>query len=225
MANGQIRTKVRLNLAQQIAKPSIADTDFTIQTNFVNGQINSGSRLLAQQLLGLNHNLLLATAGSVHGIEQPQAQQASQTIRFEPTAATSIQFVDPSDGHLIFRRTVNEEKSKVQKRDLILLRTNSMPDDPLLAAGGANEFHLDGLAAYGGQQFKSELNGRLRSLEEELSQHDHEAAEDEVKAIMELCSACDHEPFAGAIVFAWSQTTEHLDNVLKGYTVGRCAQF
>lgn len=226
LANGQIPTRVRINLANPTPNPaadiegsaSAAEQALTIHTNFVNGQINSGSRLVAQQLIGLNHKL-------------PAGPQTSQTVNrqavYDPSNPSKVQFVDETETRILFKRDTNQGKSKEaeknpKKRGLVFLDDGSIVDDPLLQGGSILKY--DGLAEFGGEQFKEDLNG-LMNVEDEITEHDHEPAEGEVKAVMGLCGACDPEPFQGAIVFAWKDANEHLDNALKGYSVGRCGNF
>lgn len=248
LANGQIPTRVRLNLAQPVQRliPSPANDaqELTIHTNFVNGQMNVGSRLVAQQLIGLNQQ---------QQQQQQQLQQIPQIIShtqnqdqhpeedpsglhhpFEAISPSKIQFVDHTETHILFKRqaekkNVSGESSRsnskrLQKRELVLMGDGRVvEDDPLLI--GSIEFKYDGLAEFGGSQFKSDLDGRMQNIDEEVQEHDKEAAEEEVKAVMGLCGSCQLEPFQGAIVFAWKTVQEQMDNVLKGYSVGGCGDF
>lgn len=221
LANGQIPTRVRINLAQPPANPAnemssnaaaAAEQALTIHTNFINGQINAGSRLVAQQLIGLNHKFGQA------------AQTVNRQAIIDPTNPTKVKFVDETETRILFKRDTNAGKSKSteknhQKRGLVFLEDGSIVDDPLIQ--GSAVLKYDGLAEFGGQQFKEELSG----IEDEITEHDREPAEEEVKAVMALCGACDVEPFQGAIVFAWKEANEHLNNALKGYSVGRCGNF
>uniref|UniRef100_T1PBT1 Pentaxin family n=1 Tax=Musca domestica TaxID=7370 RepID=T1PBT1_MUSDO len=227
LANGQIPTRVRINLAQPqtgvaandiLPNPTTAaEQALTIHTNFINGQINAGSRLVAQQLIGLN---------------QKYGPQAAQTVNrqaiIDPNNPGKVKFVDETETHILFKRdmmsgqkTEGKEKN-VQKRGLVFLDDGSIVDDPLIR--GADVLKYDGLAVFGGQQFKEELSG-IMNVEDEITEHDREPAEEEVKAVMALCGACDVEPFQGAIVFAWKNAREHLNNALQGYSVGRCGNF
>ncbi|XP_037809536.1 uncharacterized protein LOC119602218 [Lucilia sericata] len=233
LANGQIPTRVRINLAQPNQADAAAATSInqaaqqglTIHTNFVNGQINVGSRLVAQQLIGLNHKLATAP-------------QTTQTINrqpvYDPANPSNVQFVDETETRILFKRhavssgtkpdSANKDEDKtLKKRGLVFLEDGSIVNDPLVG-NGAGEFKYDGLAEFGGQQFKHDLSGKS-NIEDEIMEHDREPAEEEVKAVMSYCDACEVEPFQGAIVFAWKEAHEKLDNVLKGYSVGGCGQF
>ncbi|XP_013101112.1 uncharacterized protein LOC106082902 [Stomoxys calcitrans] len=219
LANGQIPTRVRINLAQptantanEIPANAAAEQALTIHTNFLNGQINAGSRLVAQQLVGLNQPL----AG-------PQSTQTvnRQTI-LDPSNPGKIKFVDETETRILFKRDIKNSDKNLKKRGLVFLDDGSIVDDPLIQ--GSAILKYEGLAEFGGQQFKEDLNGHMQ-VEDDVSEHDREPAEDEVKAVMALCGACDTEPFQGAIVFAWKDAHEQLNNALKGYSVGRCGNF
>lgn len=233
LANGQIPTRVRINLAQPAAAAANAAVPvnqpaqqaLTIHTNFVNGQINVGSRLVAQQLIGLNHKL--ATG--------PQTTQTvNRQAVYDPANPAKVQFVDETETRILFKRqagklntkaenSAKEEDKNLKKRGLVFLEDGSIVNDPLVGDNSAG-FKFEGLAEFGGQQFKDDLSGK-KDIEDEIMEHDREPAEEEVKAVMALCDACGVEPFQGAIVFAWKDAHEKLDNVLMGYSVGSCGQF
>ncbi|XP_017109665.2 uncharacterized protein b6 [Drosophila bipectinata] len=213
LASGQIPTRVRINLANpppansaSPAPPAAPGSDpqaITINTNFVNGQINAGSRLVAQQLLGL------------------PAQSGGNRFHMLSNSA-NVQFIDETETHIKFKR---ETEKKLQKRGLVLLEDGSVVDDGTTAGDGSGASEIyNGLADFGGQQFKQDLTLKM-NLEEEISTHDREPAEEEVKAVMAICSTCHTEPFQGAIVFAWKDVREQMNNALKGLSVGSCGNF
>ncbi|ALC48179.1 b6 [Drosophila busckii] len=215
LASGQIPSRVRLNLAgptpsQMPAQDASTQPQLTLNTNFVNGQINAGSRLVAQQLLATPASRLPATPNNA--------------ARFQMLSnSANVQFIDETETHIQFKRHTN--KSKLQKRELVLLDNGAIVDDAAdAAAAAAPEELYNGLADFGDQQFKQDLTHRM-NLEQEVSTHDREPAEEEVKAVMAMCSSCDPEPFQGAIVFAWKNVSEHMDNTLKGLSVGTCGHF
>lgn len=251
LANGQIPTRVRLNLAQPVQRliPSPANDgqELTIHTNFVNGQMNVGSRLVAQQLIGLNQQQqqqqqIPQIINHIQNQDQQSEEGSSGLHPFEAISPSKIQFVDHTETHILFKRQIERDNmnkketgntyisdaepqsKRLQKRDLVLMGDGRVvEDDPLLI--GSIEFKYDGLAEFGGSQFKSDLDGRMQSIDDEVQEHDKEAAEEEVKAVMALCGSCQMEPFQGAIVFAWKTAQEQMDNVLKGYSVGGCGEF
>ncbi|XP_017062925.1 uncharacterized protein LOC108102442 [Drosophila eugracilis] len=223
LASGQIPTRVRINLANPPptangapapgAAPAPTDPAqqaITINTNFVNGQINAGSRLVAQQLLGLS---------PPNGLPQAQVRPGGGN-RFQMLSnSANVQFIDETETHIQFKREADPKKLK--KRGLVLLDDGSVVDD---GSGTDSSLIYNGLADFGGQQFKQDLTLKM-SLEEEISTHDREPAEEEVKAVMGICSSCQTEPFQGAIVFAWKDVREHMNNALKGLSVGQCGNF
>lgn len=223
LANGQIPTKVRINLAQPQPldmpitaaqqQQQAAQQGLTIHTNFVNGQINVGSRLVAQQLIGLNHKLAAAPQTTQTVLRQPI---------FDPTNPSKIQFVDETETRILFKRhshdsSLQRPDKNLKKREIVFVDEDVVAkEDHVL-----DDRKYDGLAGFGGEDFKSDKT----SIEDEIEEHDREPAEGEVKAVMALCDACEVEPFQGAIVFAWKEAAEKLDNALKGYSVGHCGQF
>ncbi|XP_016990990.1 uncharacterized protein LOC108052940 [Drosophila rhopaloa] len=222
LASGQIPTRVRINLANPppaaagAALPAggglgdPAQQAITINTNFVNGQINAGSRLVAQQLLGL-----LPPSGSAQAQLQPSGGNRFQML----SNSANVQFIDETETHIQFKREADAKN--LQKRGLVLLDNGSVVDDG--SGTDASEIY-NGLADFGGMQFKQDLTMKM-SLEDEISTHDREPAEEEVKAVMAICSSCHSEPFQGAIVFAWKDVREHMNNALKGLSVGPCGNF
>ncbi|EDW66452.1 uncharacterized protein b6 [Drosophila virilis] len=238
LASGQIPTRVRINLAgsgptQKPPNGGANGAEFppqqqaiTVNTNFVNGQINAGSRLVAQQLLGI-----LPIAQSRPGSPPLLASEAGRFQMLSNSA--NVQFIDETETHIQFKRhaantdattlrTATNDK-KLRKRGLVLLDDGSVVDDGLGTSSEAFSKY-NGLADFGGQQFKQDLTLKM-TLEEEISSHDREPAEEEVKAVMSICSNCDPEPFQGAIVFSWKNVEEHMNNTLKGLSVGTCGNF
>ncbi|KAL7743768.1 hypothetical protein ACLKA6_016827 [Drosophila palustris] len=250
LASGQIPTRVRINLAnsgasqmpsssgQQAQALPQGQSDFTVNTNFVNGQINSGSRLVAQQLLNLR---------PVGGISNtPITITGNEPGRFQMLSnSANVQFIDETETHIQFKRnsngkgsrqgipqsqSENDDGKKLKKRGIVLLDDGSLIDDGIDNSSSDSDSDTElyskynGLADFGGQQFKHDLTLRM-TLEEEISTHDREPAEEEVKAVMAICSNCDPEPFQGAIVFAWKDISEQMNNALKGFSVGTCGNF
>ncbi|KAM8718378.1 hypothetical protein ACLKA7_000190 [Drosophila subpalustris] len=292
LASGQIPTRVRINLAnsgasqmpsssgQQAQTLPQGQSDFTVNTNFVNGQINSGSRLVAQQLLNLRpvggiSNTPITITGNEPGRFQMLSNSAN--VQFIDETETHIQFkrnsngkesrqgirqgipqsqsenddgkklkkraiIDETETHLQFKRNSNgkgirqgipqsQSDKKLKKRGIVLLDDGSLIDDGIDNSSSSDSdsdtelySKYNGLADFGGQQFKHDLTLRM-TLEEEISTHDREPAEEEVKAVMAICSNCDPEPFQGAIVFAWKDISEQMNNALKGFSVGTCGNF
>lgn len=240
LASGQIPTRVRINLANAGATPQspvsssgsdgtqIQVTDhspqqqaITVNTNFVNGQINAGSRLVAQQLLNISPISKNRPPTAVNEPGRFHMLSNSANVQFIDETETHIQFKRHSEGTPNRKRKAASDK-KLRKRGLVLLDDGSVVDDGLESSEAYNKFNS--LADFGGQQFKHDLNLKM-TLEEEISTHDREPAEEEVKAVMAICSSCNPEPFQGAIVFAWKDVKEHMNNTLKGLSVGTCGNF
>ncbi|EDW25860.1 GL14269 [Drosophila persimilis] len=152
----------------------------TFNTNFVNGQINAGSRLVAQQLLGLP---------AKNGIPQQSSGSRFQML----SNSANVQFIDETETHIQFKRAAAgaADEKKLKKRGLVLLDDGSVVDDG--TDTDASEVY-NGLADYGGQQFKQDLTLKM-SLEEEISTHDREPAEEEVKAVMAIAAVAMQSPF------------------------------
>lgn len=110
---------------------------------------------------------------------------------------------------------------KVDKRGLVMLNDGTLIDDELIAN---NPLVLEGLAKFGLPAFKNEFT-KHRDIEDEIKEHDREPAEGEVQAIMRLCSACDAEPFEGALVMGWKSLKGKPRNALKAKTMGGCGHF
>ncbi|XP_055694385.1 uncharacterized protein LOC129796456 isoform X2 [Lutzomyia longipalpis] len=263
LANGQIATRVRLNLAGVQNQPEAPNVlpgqpgapvhglpsqlvggllpqqqGATITTQFINGQFHTGGRLLSEQLV--SGNLLggitprppntLTFPGPV--VSSP-APSLGATSFAELGNSANVQFIDDSTNtRFLFKRedkstaAAEEEDTqvddkKVKKRGLIMLSDGAIIDDSLL---GRDPEILEGLTQFGEQSFRDSLS-RDEGIEDEIREHDREPAEGEVRAVMNLCTSCDHEPFLGAIVLAWKDLHVSMSHALKAKTSGICGQF
>lgn len=253
LANGQISTRVRINLAgaqeQNIQPPQIIDG----RTQFANGQFSIGQRLVAQQLaFGQVQStaaspLVFPTDSNIRTI-LPPSQSSSSFVNLGDPA--NVQYIDdgPIDSsHLIFKRNENQKQTirkrvkvrKIIKRDikkkqtktsteknnkkraLVQLTDGSVIDDKDLAE---NPFIFEGLSQFGAADFQEGL-GKHADIEDEIREHDREPAEEEVRAVLELCSACEIEPFQGALVLAWKETKVQAEHALRGHSIGSCGYF
>lgn len=135
---------------------------------------------------------------------------SSSNVRFE-------------DAHTSFSFRRKREGKKLDKRGLVMLNDGSIVDDTLLNVPNL----FDGLTQFGAQDFKQEVSGGNGSndLEEEIREHDREPAEDEVQAVMSLCSKCAIEPFQGAVVLAWRELQTITQHTLKALSTGLCGDF
>lgn len=244
LANGQIPTSVKINLAQnqpptgnlgvpvkglpsQLIGGFVPSDAATITTQFKSGQFHIGGRNLQQQLaIG---NILdklktnIASSNAVHSeIVFPDdfpKQTSTSYIDFNNPA--NVQIIDESRSQKIYKReTSDKDDKKLQKRGLVLLKDGTIVDDE----GKGSEYIFDGLAEFGLPDFKNKL-GKETDIESEIREHDREPAEGEVGAIMNLCTKCGEEPFAGAIVFAWKNLRVHMEHALRAKASQVCGQF
>lgn len=170
----------------------------------------------------------------------PQSISSSSFVNLNNPA--NVQFIDDAnpqsyESHVLFKRNENTPRKMVKvrriikrasnpekinkKRALIALSDGSIVDDKNLADGG---FIYDGLAQYAANDFQDNF-ARPGDIEDEIKEHDREAAEDEVKAVLSLCSSCQAEPFIGAVALAWKTAKIQPENTLKGRSVGSCGAF
>lgn len=223
LANGQIRSRVRINFAQPAQNlnniigqnSDVIDPQATINTNFVNGQFHTASRFVSQQLGGI------PASSSTSGLTGPTGLPSRIPV-------FGNRIIDDTSGRIIFKRSLdsknknkNQDPKVLNKRGLVYLDDGTIVDD--------GEFKFEGLAEFGGKEFKHDLKVKMNldheDIEDEIKEHDREPAEEEVKAVMELCGSCDVEPFQGAIVFAWKNAMASMDRSLDGQSVGRCGNF
>lgn len=121
-------------------------------------------------------------------------------------------------------RTPNGKKIN-KKRALVALSDGSIIDDKNLdAAAGNAAYEYDGLSQFGADDYQENLT-KQDNIEDEIKEHDREAAEGEVNAVLSLCSACQVEPFIGAVALAWKDAKIIPEKVLKGQSVGGCGAF
>lgn len=201
---------MRLNLAQQPPAPAVG---LPVQlagnslqqpagsTQFINGQFHGGSRLVAEQLFAA------------------ASPQPAANVAFFPSSAQlpSSSFAS----HQIFKRSDSPSKDTKTKRELVQLSNGQTIDDSLL--GNADE--IEGLAYFGGNEFKQFLAKQGDPTEDEIKEYDREPAEGEVMAIMNLCTFCDHEPFLGALLLSWKNVKITMHHALQAKAQGPCGQF
>lgn len=121
-------------------------------------------------------------------------------------------------------RTPNGKKNN-KKRALVALSDGSIIDDKNIdAAAGNAAYAYDGLSQFGADDYQDNLT-KQDNIEDEIKEHDREPAEGEVNAVLSLCSACQVEPFIGAVALAWKGAKIIPEKVLKGQSVGGCGAF
>lgn len=219
------------------------------QTQFVNGQFSVGQRLLAQQLGGgtqlQQFPIPTSSALGASPVVFPNANNPTSSSSFVAlNDPANVQYIESGDlvddnSHLLYKRnenrrrkakaqrivkrqTVDNDKNKNnKKRALVQLTDGSVIDDKDLAE---NPFIFDGLSQFGAVDFQESLS-KHASIEDEIREHDREAAEDEVRAVLEFCSSCEIEPFQGAVALAWKDAKIHIEHALKGHSLGGCGHF
>ncbi|XP_040157508.1 uncharacterized protein LOC120897003 [Anopheles arabiensis] len=249
LANGQIPTRVKINLASNGAQqnsgtlgiptkglPSQLVGGFTpstgngatVTTNFVNGQFSTGVRFLQEQLVSTNviggqpfpRSSSIGGSGSTGAFTFPDTSSELGT----GGAYSIVQLPTDTTARKIFKRQTTGAKKKVSepsgetkaKRDLVQLQDGSLLQ--------SSEYIFDGLAEFGLPDFKNKV-GRETDIEDEIREHDKEPAEEEVRAVMNICSKCAPEPFAKALVFAWKDAVTELGGALSAKASTHCGHF
>lgn len=255
LANGQVSTRLRINFAGiqpqdgSAVPPSPQTQIINGQTQFINGQFSVGQRLLAQQFASAGSLASPSTAPVIFpqqdaGSSLPVSSSSSSFVNLGDPA--NVQYIedgidDGASGHLLYKRNNKQAKrasKRLQKRHtvqmasdssgknnkkraLVELTDGSIVDDKDLVS---NSFLFDGLSQFGAIDFQENLS-KHASIEDEIREHDREPAEDEVRAVLELCSACEIEPFQGAIVLAWKDAKIQTEHALRGHSQGGCGHF
>lgn len=226
LTSGQLNPNLRLNLA---------GTPQTVQGQNFNAQLLNGQ-----------------FAGSLVQQQLRQQQQQQPKFGFRPQLSSgfingglvqpallnpaNLQFTDNSkvelDTHQLFKRGSSEdttanfgekikakekrEDGKQKKREL-LLAGGHLFDDSLIGGGAFDKSLLDGLAGIGQNE---------PILQKQKQSDEREPAEAEVKAVMNVCSACDQEPFGKALVFGWRTVQKKLySGALYLPATGQCKAF
>ncbi|XP_058124192.1 uncharacterized protein LOC131287915 [Anopheles ziemanni] len=258
LANGQIPTRVKINLAQSggqqnsgslgiptkglpsqlvggfspsVGLPPNAGSP-TVTTNFVNGQFSTGVRFLQEQLV--SNNVLGQFPRSSSGISSIGTPTSSGGFAFPSDSSSSgpsggaysiVQLPTDNSPRKLFKRQTRKSKpaaaipsddASKAKRELLQLQDGSLLQ--------SSEYIFDGLAEFGLPDFKNKL-GRETDIEDEIREHDKEPAEEEVRAVMHICSKCAPEPFAKALVFAWKDAETELGGALQAKASSRCGHF
>uniref|UniRef100_A0A182NLU9 Pentraxin (PTX) domain-containing protein n=1 Tax=Anopheles dirus TaxID=7168 RepID=A0A182NLU9_9DIPT len=242
LANGQIPTRVKINLASNGAQqnsgtlgiptkglPSqlvggFSPSTGTVTTNFVNGQFSTGVRFLQEQLVSTNGiGQFPRSGGSIAAVGSSTGAFTFPDNAGPAGGAYSIvQLPTDATARKLFKRQTKGAKPSVAapdtkaKRDLLQLQDGSLLQ--------SSEYIFDGLAEFGLPDFKNKL-GRETDIEDEIREHDKEPAEEEVRAVMNICSKCAPEPFAKALVFAWKDAVTELGGALSAKASSHCGHF
>ena len=131
-----------------------------------------------------------------------------------------VEIIDQSElPDLRFKRqAAKSEEEKKSKRGLVELTDGSIIDDKFF-----DKDWYDGLAQFGGNEFKSALT-KHDNLEDEIREHDREPAEGEVDAVRQYCNSCLIEPFESALAIVWKSASPSA-GVLKAKASKVCGDF
>lgn len=234
--NGQFSSVQRL-LQQQFVPPAASSTPSpTAPVLFPQEPQQQQPSSLPTALSSLSPTAFGSISNSFFNLNNPNVQFVEDPNAIQNFANSHTLFKRNEDNakpkrikvkRIIKRSTVDTKASakdeKVnKKRALVALSDGSYIDDKNLADAPALLF--DGLSQFGASDFQDGLT-RQGSIEDEIKEHDRESAEDEVKAVLSLCSACDVEPFIGAVVLSWKDAKIQPEHALKGHSVGSCGEF
>ncbi|KOB64636.1 Neuronal pentraxin-2, partial [Operophtera brumata] len=208
LIGGQLQRPSNLNLvpAPQQMIPIQLSNGLQLQQEYVNGQL--GNRIISEQLL--NSVQPDYTGGSV-SLPQisivPTAGQPTYSSRpIRPSKTTTVLL----SGSLFNPANV-QYIDDTHNRGLVALSDGSIVDEALLSPDPIDEENED--AAFQ----ESLLNGLagvvgnlpVQNVQKETAD-EREPAEAEVKAVMQVCSGCAHEPFKRALVLSWRTTPKKL---------------
>lgn len=172
----------------------------------------------AIQSFGSNHALF--KRNNEDNNDKVKRVKIKRTIKRSSNISPKIMADAKVDGNNGDAKPNGEKVNK--KRALVALSDGSFVDDKNIADG--QEYTYDGLSQFGASDFQDGLT-RQTSIEDEIKEHDREAAEDEVKAVLTVCSSCEIEPFIGAVVIAWKDAKVQPEHAIKGFSVGGCGEF
>lgn len=234
--------------------PGLQTQFFPGRTQFTSGQFSSAQRFLQQQFTvpPPTASTVAPTAPVLFPLEPAAPPSIAESIEPQSISSSSfvnlnnpanVQFIDDGnnpqsyESHVLFKRNENQPRKMVKvrriikrasnpakinkKRALIALSDGSIVDDKNL--DGNTDFVYDGLAQFGANDFQD--NFARPGIEDEIKEHDREAAEGEVNAVLSLCSSCQDEPFNGAVALTWKTAKIQPENALKGRSVGSCGAF
>ncbi|CAG9823607.1 unnamed protein product [Phaedon cochleariae] len=218
LTGGQINTAVRVNLA---GPQTVQGQQF--DARFLNGQF-VGNVVTQQLSLGKSGQPLF----------QPQDQSQVQQLQLQPSSddtSFSTQFITLGDTqiinkdfshsahssdpflstHSLFKRQNDEapteaetsDDPKKEKRQISVVGGHFIDTSLLSSTSDAfDQSLLYGLAGIGQNEAVSE--------QQKQSEDEREPAEAEVKAVLNICTGCDEEPFDKALVIGWRTVPKKL---------------
>lgn len=211
LTGGQLNRGVKINLAggQQPEAQLIPIPGQSYNAQYINGQFveslvakqfQSGKGPQAQYVQIPQQQALLQAAQ----LQPLQTQGGGQLLIPTDGGSYSSQSLSLGDSPLIgasiIHSAAKRETSQKNKRDIFLAGGHILD-----GSIGADEIYsqslLEGLASIGHNQ---------PILEQQKQSDEREPAEAEVKAVMNVCSGCDEEPFEKALVFGWRTVAKKL---------------
>lgn len=231
LTGGQLNPALMLNFAgaqptQQAPQPQV------IQGQNYNAQLLNGQfvgNLVSQQLLqgrAPQQPVQIQLIPVGNSVPTAAPLTSSRLVSSSFTNPANVQFIDtPLETHQLFKRdnemlesseskfgdkitkkirrqtNVALTENKHQKRELYISGGTLIDDGLQPATSSFDQDFLDGLAGIG--ENKPILRAQKQNDE-------REPAEAEVKAVMNVCSGCDEEPFGKALVFSWRTVPKKL---------------
>ncbi|KAK9869709.1 hypothetical protein WA026_003448 [Henosepilachna vigintioctopunctata] len=210
LTSGQLNQRLRINLAggQQAQPQSIPVPGQNYNAQYVNGQLVGN--IVAQQLQSGKGPQAQYVQQSAYVQAQPAPQTGDLLLPLDggSYSSQSLSFGDtPLIGASIVHSTRKRDIHQTEKREAgktkreVILAGGTILDGSLGADEIFSQSLLDGLAGIGDNQ---------PILKAQKQSDEREPAEAEVKAVMNICSGCDQEPFEKALVFGWRTVPKKL---------------
>lgn len=229
LTSGQLNPSIRLNIAgpQQQAQPQIVPGQ-NFNAQYLNGQFvgNLVSRqFLAAQQQQQQQVIQQQQQQQQQGLFQTLPEQSYVDANLPSTGSFSKQTLTIGNTQLLssgvehpagqvqyiqepqrlFKRSNSESKTK-SKRELYLTGASLIGEDA----------NFGGLATIGENQ-------PVLNLQQQNDER--EPAEAESKAVMNVCTGCDEEPFEKALVFGWRTVTKKLYGATYAPAISQCKVF
>lgn len=227
---GQINPEVALNIAAQqpvlrlIPQQQDYSQQYVIQSQPSPAQGPLGPQVFQsqqqpQQQLPNYPLLPSTTTGNAAVNDISSYSQQSLTINGRPLVNSglvhsslvnpaNVQYIDspaPIETHRIYKRQTDNNNTRRKRKNAnkreLYLTDGQLVQDSLISNNGHETILLNGLAGIGEND---------PVLVKQKENYDREPAEAEVKAVMSVCTGCDEEPFAKALVFGWRTVPKKL---------------
>lgn len=176
------------------------------QLNFAGGQPPNQPLIVP----GQQFNAQLLNGQFVGSLVTQQLSQGRKPVQTSPliggysslTNPANVQFIDTTlDTHQLFKRNTPSKTDDSKKKRELFLAGGTLIDDGLSTDVSLEQGFLNGLAGIGDNQ---------PILQEQKQNDEREPAEAEVKAVMNICTGCDEEPFEKALVLGWRTVPKKL---------------